>query len=219
VPKSVEHDMKKFFEYHSRSTITGISLWNEGDFISNFLKWTYDEKVWKYEPINTSNSSKKELQCEEPYAHKISGWTIIVTTSQKDAREIGKNLEKTGYTIYIQGISGGKSKIKSLFLKEREKSIIVGTLENWQEEYDILTSVREVIIVKMPFDPPSDPYFIARTSGMRNNFELYSIPMVIQKINSLIAHVRESQNPCPIFCWDTRLTGTEWWKKILKEIL
>ena len=62
----------------------------------------------------------------------------------------------------------------------------------------------------MPFDPPSDPYYLARTIGMKNNFEEYGCPLAIAKINTLVGRIRNVNEDAPIYCLDERLTETIW---------
>ena len=109
--------------------------------------------------------------------------------------------------------------MQSLFVKNRDSAILVGTIENWRDEYTLWAHMKQVIIAKMPFDPPTDAYFLAKTVGMKNNFELYSTPLVITKLNTLVERIRSTENLCPIFCSDNRLTITEWGKMIAKELL
>ena len=108
----------------------------------------------------------------------------------KHVREIGRSLEPTGHRILMQGISGGKGKQLSLFTTNTDTSVIVGTIDMWREELELWKSTRHIVIAKLPFDPPTDPYFLARTVGMPNNFGLYSEPMAIIKMSTLISRIR-----------------------------
>lgn len=90
----------------------------------------------------------------------------------------------------MQGISGGKGKQLSLFVANPDTSVIVGTIDMWREELELWKSAQHIVIAKLPFDPPTDPYFLARTVGMPNNFALYSEPMAIIKMSTLISRIR-----------------------------
>lgn len=108
----------------------------------------------------------------------------------KHVREIGRSLESTGKRILMQGISGGKGKQLAIFLSGPDQCIIVGTIDMWKEELELWKQAQHIVIAKLPFDPPTDPYFLARTVGMPNNFALYSEPMAILKMNILISRIR-----------------------------
>jgi hypothetical protein len=110
----------------------------------------------------------------------------------------------------MQGISGGKGKIMSIFEGDPENSIIIGLIDTWRDEYKLWERVKKVIIAKIPFDPPTDPYYLARTVGMKNNFSLYSEPMVIIRMNTLIGRIRSSGFKGKIFCTDNRIQISEW---------
>jgi hypothetical protein len=62
----------------------------------------------------------------------------------------------------------------------------------WREELELWNHARQIILAKLPFDPPTDAYFLARTVGMKNNFELYSEPMLIIKVNTLLTRIYSS---------------------------
>ena len=74
----------------------------------------------------------------------------------------------------------------SLFERAKNQSILIGIIDNWIDESFLWKSVDMVIIAKIPFDPPTDPYFLARTVGMKNNFEEYSTPIALATINTLV---------------------------------
>ena len=137
----------------------------------------------------------------------------------KHIREIGNQISNQDFHLLMQGISGGKAKMKHYFLKENEKkSILIGLLDTWRDEHEILQYLDTVIIAKIPFDPPTDPYFLAKTNGMSNSFERYSKPIVLAKLNSLIANIRVLNKNAKILCTDARIETTEWGKFIKKNL-
>jgi hypothetical protein len=77
----------------------------------------------------------------------------------------------------------------SIFVKNTEKTILVGVIDTWRDEYHLWKSTKDIIIAKLPFDPPTDPYFLARTVGMSNNFSDYSGPIVGIRIATLLERI------------------------------
>lgn len=107
----------------------------------------------------------------------------------------------------------------STFSNNITKTILVGIIDTWRDEYTLWQSAEHIIIAKLPFDPPTDPYFLARTVGMSNNFSEYSEPIVTIRINTLIERIRTSGHTRQITITDSRLIDTEWGKRIAKELL
>ena len=102
----------------------------------------------------------------------------------------------------------------SIFRNNTEKTVLVGMIDTWKDEYALWESARSIIIAKLPFDPPTDPYFLARTVGMNNNFSEYSEPIVTIRLNTLIGRILASGYTHPIAVSDPRLIETEWGKRI-----
>ena len=112
---------------------------------------------------------------------------VILGTNLKQLRTMSATLSghDKDNEFFTQGISGGKSKMLHLFLRSK-KSILLGLIDTWKDESFLWENTNSLSITKIPFDPPNDPYYLARTVGMSNNFEIYSIPMAINTINTLI---------------------------------
>jgi Rad3-related DNA helicase len=115
-----------------------------------------------------------------------------------------------GKKIFTQGISGGKAKILSLFRRADEEKVLIGIIDNWIDESYLWKEADSLIIAKIPFEPPTDPYFLARTVGMRNNFEEYSCPMMIIYLNTLIQRAKSINPALRIYCLDDRLEKSIW---------
>ena len=80
----------------------------------------------------------------------------------------------------------------STFKNKIEQTILVGIIDTWRDEYDLWGCAIHIIIAKLPFDPPTDTYFLARTVGMNNNFSEYSEPIVTIRLNTLIERILSS---------------------------
>lgn len=107
----------------------------------------------------------------------------------------------------------------SLFKNNIDTTILIGIIDTWRDEYDLWRYAKNIIIAKLPFDPPTDPYFLARTVGMSNNFLEYSQPIVTIRLNTLLDRIMASGFSGVIVSTDSRLLGTEWGKKITSELL
>ncbi len=152
----------------------------------------------------------------------IQPGTVIITTSLKHARDLGSELRKIHgkhINILIQWLSGGKGKMLSTFSHHITQTIIVGIIDTWRDEYSLWSVAKNIIIAKLPFDPPTDPYFLARTVGMSNNFCEYSEPIVAIRLSTLIDRILSSGYTGTIGSTDPRLSGTEWGKRIGLELL
>lgn len=109
--------------------------------------------------------------------------------------------------------------MKHYFSQDTEKAILVGLIDSWRDEFDILEKVDSVIIAKIPFDPPTDPYFLAKTIGIGNSFELYSKPIVLSRLNTLIGNIKTANPNAKIICADDRVETTEWGKFMKKNLM
>jgi len=146
-------------------------------------------------------------------------WTVILTTSMKHIREIWKKLQKDGYTVFMQWISWWKWKMFSLFSNSLDKSIMIWLIDTWRDDTLLWKVAKQVILSKVPFDPPTDPYFLAKTSGISDNFTLYSEPLALIRLNLLIWRIMSVWSFSHIFCEDSRLQETLWWKRITENLL
>jgi Rad3-related DNA helicase len=107
----------------------------------------------------------------------------------------------------------------SLFINAKEKSLLIGIIDTWIDEGDLWQWVDTVILAKVPFDPPTDPYFLARTVGMTNNFEDYSSPIAINTINTLTGRIHSTNPKTSVICTDMRLTTMNWGKSMKEHLL
>lgn len=108
--------------------------------------------------------------------------------------------------------------MKHYFGESGKSTVLIGLIDSWRDEGDLLKMADTVIIAKIPFDPPTDPYFLAKTIGMSNSFEIYSKPLVLSRLNTLIGNALSANPHIKISCTDERIVTTEW-GKFMKENL
>ncbi len=97
---------------------------------------------------------------------------------KKTSQAISAPLANEGITVFEQG--GGASANTLLeFFKETDKAVLLGTRSFW-EGVDIPGDALSIlVIVKLPFDVPSDPIVAARSETFDNPFKEYSLPEAI----------------------------------------
>jgi DNA polymerase III epsilon subunit family exonuclease len=230
IPTNVREEIAWIFSHFSEK-IYGYGCGIDGEIMESFLRNEIKEE-FEYKPIewtikkkpleviishNESKSLQKFIENREYTTH------IILTTSLKHIRTIATDLRIDKWwddtDIFIQWISWGKWKIISNFLRSKKKRILIGLIDTWRDEYDIWKVADMIYLMKVPFDPPTDIRFLARTVGMKNNFESYSMPIALIKINLLLSRIYSNGYSGKIICFDARLSETQWWKELQKEFI
>ena len=98
-----------------------------------------------------------------------------------------------------------------------ERTILVGLYDTWIDESLLWESTAILMMTKIPFDPPSDVYFLGKTVGMSNNFMEYALPLTIEKINRLLFRLHAASPDAEVFCIDKRLWKNDWGKYLRQE--
>ena len=127
----------------------------------------------------------------------VGGRTLALFTSyaqlKRTSTDIAPEMQKAGITIYEQGEGASASSLLETF-RETDQAILLGTRSFW-EGVDIQgEKLSVVVIVKLPFDVPSDPIFSARSEGFENPFSQYSLPEAILKFRQGFGRLIRSQS-------------------------
>lgn len=121
--------------------------------------------------------------------------------------------------ILTQGVSGGKEKMLANYCKNPENTILIGLYDTWIQSAKLWKSTDSIFLMKIPFDPPTDIFSLARTIGVANNFMEYNLPTTILKIHTLLSHITLANPDARMTCLDTRLWKNDWGKYIREELL
>ena len=215
IPRDIQKDIHTMLSYQWWENTLMLWYGIESDDIKKFLskECGLDGKVSAPEWIKKLNL-RNSLHIHEQK-------TVILTTSTKHIRLMMQELTRKypHAEIYGQWISGWKGKMMSLFERAKNQSILIGIIDNWIDESFLWKSVDMVIIAKIPFDPPTDPYFLARTVGMKNNFEEYSTPIALATINTLVWRIYSIHPNIEIYTIDDRIQTTNWWQSMKYKFL
>lgn len=116
-------------------------------------------------------------------AYATKGRMFVLFTSKQMLRQAYDLLTDADllpdYQLLAQGITGGsRTKLLKNF-KQLERSILFGTNSFW-EGVDIPgEALSAVLVVRLPFSSPLDPFYQARTRGERDPFQTLGLPEAI----------------------------------------
>lgn len=116
-------------------------------------------------------------------AATLGGRTLALFTSYSHLKAITdmvrEPLRQEGVTVLAQHEGASRQQITDQFKTPGVRAVLLGTRSFW-EGVDIPgESLQAVMLVKIPFDVPSDPVFAARSETFDNSFFQYSIPEAI----------------------------------------
>jgi DNA polymerase-3 subunit epsilon/ATP-dependent DNA helicase DinG len=113
---------------------------------------------------------------------ETGGRTLVLFTSydqlKRTSQAIAPALSKHGILVYEQGEGASPHTLLETF-RNTEKAVLLGTRAFW-EGVDVPGQALSVlVIVKLPFDVPSDPIVAARAETFEDPFYQYSLPEAI----------------------------------------
>ena len=113
----------------------------------------------------------------------LQGRTMALFTSysqlEETAKAIREPLRRAGVTVLAQGDSASRQQLLAQFRQESSHAVLLGTRSFWEGVDVPGPALQAVIIVKFPFDVPSDPIFAARSETFDYPFYEYSVPEAV----------------------------------------
>jgi len=113
----------------------------------------------------------------------LGGRTMALFTSysqlQSTAKAITQTLAAAEISVLAQTQGSSRQQILTQFKMEDSRSVLLGTRSFW-EGIDVPgPALQAVLIVRFPFDVPSNPIFAARSETFDSPFFDYSIPETV----------------------------------------
>lgn len=186
----------------------------------------YNTQCKLYLPYITSQKANSEeylSECSTIIKHvidKYNGRTLILTTSYKSLNYIYKQLKNQGAHIIKQGEMERNELLN--YKRDIKESVLIGTNSLW-EGIDIKgDALQSVVIVKLPFDVPTDPLIKARCKYLEERgyrpFMDFSVPRAIIRLKQGIGRlIRSKSDTGLITILDPRMTANT--KSYIKKFI
>lgn len=192
------------FDYLKQSMIvvpTGMPNPNEESFLSQAA-----EKIWSVVRASRGNA-----------------FILFTSFSMLDAcyRLLLERFRKVSFPVLKQGNEHRRILLQRF--KEMENSVLFATNSFWEGVDVVGDALRCVIVVKLPFQVPSEPIVQARTEAIfakgGNAFMDYVVPHAIVKFKQGIGRlIRHSKDRGCIVCLDSRLMTKAYGKHFLHSL-
>ena len=135
------------------------------------------------------------------------GRSLVLFTSHYQLKsvyeQIASPLGKEGITVLAHGISGNRNSILERFRKEK-RVCILGANTFWEGIDVIGEALSMVVIVKLPFWPPTTPTVAARAEKIEvlggNSFMEYSLPEALIRFKQGFGRLIRSSEDQGVFC-------------------
>jgi ATP-dependent DNA helicase DinG len=187
--------------------------------------------------IPTDLPSVKAVANEE-YIHAIAahiaaiakvtnGRMLVLFTSydmlRKTFNTAKDQFELEGITLIGQGISsGGRVKITKTFMQS-EHAVLFGTSSFWEGVDFPGNTLSCLVIVRLPFTPPSQPLFEAKAKQLEivggNSFNELSLPQAVLRFKQGFGRlIRTKSDRGVVFVFDKRIISTWYGKAFLQSL-
>ncbi len=142
-------------------------------------------------PNYYSREDKDLMKNIAKYAESREGAVAIIANSRQQIEfftlELGK-LHTSRQIISL--LTGSIGKISEQFRANHKNAILIITPNAWNY-FKYANLVNSLIITKIPFDPPSDPYLIAASKNFENPFDELQIPLAVFALKRIINRIKQ----------------------------
>lgn len=129
------------------------------------------------------NGHQRAVEAAIASVAKASGGRMLALFTsyaqlQRTSNKLAPILAQDDIQVYEQGEGASRNKLLETF-RETERAVLLGTRSFW-EGVDVPGDALSVLmIVKLPFDVPSDPIIAARSETFEDPFYQYALPEAI----------------------------------------
>jgi Rad3-related DNA helicase/DNA polymerase III epsilon subunit-like protein len=182
------------------------------------------------EPSQTGYQKAIDQQLIE-LAKSSKGRMIALFSSNSALRlsykSIQRQLEHANILVLGLGLDGTRRSVLERW-RNTPRSVLLSTLGHWEqgdllkaEDGDTAGLINMLVFTKLPFEPPSDPLFAARTEGRVFNdaFTDYSLPRTILRFKQSFERLLASLTPKGVVVMlDGRLTSKSYGPTFLNSL-
>ena len=186
-----------------------------------------------FQPARESPDGSPPPSYERALADRIlthvratGGGAFVLFTSfatlHKVADLLGAELAREDLPLLAQGRDGPRSEILRLF-RDNERSVLFGAASFWQGVDVRGRSLRNVIITRLPFEPPDRPLTEARIERIRDRggdpFKEDSLPRAVIRFKQGFGRlIRSSQDTGRVVILDPRVLSTGYGRSFMAAL-
>ncbi|GAB4150996.1 MAG: helicase C-terminal domain-containing protein [Candidatus Promineifilaceae bacterium] len=131
-------------------------------------------------------------------ARTLGGRTMALFTSYSQLAQtapvVEAALKSDGISVLAQLEGTSRQQLLEQFKAEGAKAVLLGTRSFWEGVDVPGPALQAVLLVKIPFDVPSDPIFAARSETYDSPFFEYSIPEAVLRFRQGFGRLIRRQN-------------------------
>ncbi|MBT7736717.1 hypothetical protein HN709_03430 [Candidatus Peregrinibacteria bacterium] len=161
------------------------------------------EDVPAYEP-----NEQTIIKFIKDYCSLKKGKTAVIFNSRKKLEQftlaLGEPLKAAGITLVSQ-LTGSLGKLKEQFKKDPENSVLFITPNFWSN-FTEQKDITNLLIHKIPFDPPSDPFIVSTSKNLEDPWNEFQIPRAIFGLKKLINRIPNSDSAKEAIIMDPRIS-------------
>ncbi|MFZ3071013.1 MAG: helicase C-terminal domain-containing protein, partial [Anaerolineaceae bacterium] len=137
---------------------------------------------------------------------------------QKTSKAIEGPLTKADITVYEQGDGASATALLDVF-KDTPRAVLLGTRAFW-EGVDVPGEALSVlVIVKLPFDVPTDPIVAARSESFDDPFNEYNLPEAILRFRQGFGRlIRTQTDRGVVVILDKRIISKQYGKLFMESL-
>ena len=150
------------------------------------------------------------------------GRTMALFTSYASlnaaAGALRSDLESQGIGLLAQGADGTPSQLMSRFLDD-PTAVLLGTASFW-EGVDLAGEVLKVLLVmRLPFNVPSEPVFAARSELYEDSFKQFALPQAVLRLRQGFGRlIRSGADRGVVVILDRRILSRRYGKTFLDSL-
>ena len=156
-------------------------------------------------------------------ATTLNGRTMALFTSysqlNETAQAIAGPLQSAGIELLSQADGTSRQQLTEQFRRTGARAVLLGTRSFW-EGVDIPgPALSALVIVRIPFDVPSDPVFAARSETFDNSFFEYSIPEAVLRFRQGFGRlIRRKDDEGIVLILDKRVISKRYGQMFLEAL-
>jgi DNA polymerase-3 subunit epsilon/ATP-dependent DNA helicase DinG len=205
--------------WHEKSSIilTSATLTTNGefDYLRSRLSADEADELFVGSPFDYENSAllymvndipepsdahnfQRAIENLLPRLGKATGGRMLVLFTSYDqlrrtSRAIAPLLSKEDILVYEQGEGASSHALLESF-RESEHAVLLGTRSFWEGVDIVGEALSVLVIVKLPFDVPSDPIVAARSETFEDPFSEYHVPEAILRFRQGFGRLIRTQS-------------------------